>query len=291
MQIRPFHFPLLAAASLAFLALLTGTYAALPLAWKHYEHHKGLAGRPMVTRTKQGIPGDPINFGLVGSAGDLACAFNVAGWRAANPVTLKSSLKIVGSVALRRPYATAPVSALYYDGRREDLAFELAEGRSADRRHHVRLWRISGDGSDSGRPLWLGSDSFDRGVGFSHYTLRVTHHIDPDLDAERDFLAAALTHTGRVAGDYQVSGIGPMALGRNGGGDPYFTDGEVEIERLIAGCSAPAVATPAHLESPWAVRLRSAVWRLVRPINRLLQGDGAIPQSQGASGSRASISS
>ena len=230
----------------------------------------------MVTRTKQGIPGDPINFGLIGSVGDIACTFNRAGWRAANPVTLRSSLKIVGSVAMRRPYPAAPVSALYYGGRKADLAFELAEGRSADRRHHVRLWRIFGAGPDLAQPQWLGAATFDRGVGFSHYTWRVTHHIDPDLDAERDYLAAALTQTGQVAGDSQISGVGPMALGRNGGGDPYFTDGEVEIERLAAGCAAPAGATPAHLDSPWPVRLRAAVWRLVRPINRLAAGDRAF---------------
>jgi len=267
---------LLALAALALVAALIGAWAALPLAWKHYEHHRGLEGLPMVTRTRQGIPGDPINFGLVGSVGDIDCAFNRAGWRAANPVTLRSSLKIVGSVALRRPYAAAPVSALYYDGRKEDLAFELAEGNSADRRHHVRLWRVLGDRPDRAPPLWLGADTFDRGVGFSHYTWSVTHHIDPDLDSERDFLAAALARTGQVTGDSQVSGVGPTALGRNGGGDPYFTDGEVEIERLAAGCAAPADATPAHLDSPWPVRLRAAVWRLVRPINRLAAGDRAF---------------
>jgi hypothetical protein len=123
--------------------------------------------------------------------------------------------------------------------------------------------------------MWLGSDSFDRGVGVSHTTLRVTHHIDPDLDSERDFLADALDKTGHVAGDYQVSGVGPTALGHNGGGDPYFTDGDVEIERLTPGCAAPAGAVTTHHESPWPARLRSWVWRLVRPVNRLLQGDSA----------------
>ena len=267
---------LLALATVALVAALIGAWAALPLAWKHYEHHKGLEGRPMVTRTRQGIPGDPINFGLIGSVGDIACTFSRAGWRAANPVTLSSSLKIVGSVALRRPYAAAPVSALYYDGRKEDLAFEMAEGRTADRRHHVRLWRVLRSRSDPARLLWLGADTFDRGVGFSHYTWRVTHQIDADLDAERDFLAAALARTGQVASDSQVSGVGPTTLGRNGGGDPYFTDGEVEIERLAAGCAAPPDTTPAHLDSPWPVRLRAAVWRLVRPVNRLAAGDRAF---------------
>ena len=41
-------------------------YVVLPAAWTHYEHQKGLADLPMVTRTGQGIPGDPINVGLIG---------------------------------------------------------------------------------------------------------------------------------------------------------------------------------------------------------------------------------
>jgi len=41
-------------------------YLLLPALWTHYEHQKGLANLPMVTRTAQGIPGDPINVGLIG---------------------------------------------------------------------------------------------------------------------------------------------------------------------------------------------------------------------------------
>ena len=41
-------------------------YLVLPALWTHYEHQKGLANLPMVTRTAQGIPGDPINVGLIG---------------------------------------------------------------------------------------------------------------------------------------------------------------------------------------------------------------------------------
>ena len=66
------------------------------------------------------------------------------------------------------------------------LAFEKPDGRSADKRHHVRLWLVLEKGTD-GRPLWLGSVTFDRGgVGLSHDTGQVTHHIGPDIDAERD---------------------------------------------------------------------------------------------------------
>ena len=43
-------------------------YIVLPELWTHYEHQRGLANLPMVTRTGQGIPGDPINVGLVGDS-------------------------------------------------------------------------------------------------------------------------------------------------------------------------------------------------------------------------------
>ena len=87
-------------------------YILLPWAWTHYEHQKGLAGLTMVTRTAQGIPGDAINVGLVGSKEDVVCAMHAAGWYPADPITLRSSLAIVGSVVLDRPYRDAPVILL-----------------------------------------------------------------------------------------------------------------------------------------------------------------------------------
>src|SRR5438094_939001 len=82
--------------------------------------------RALVTSTAQGIPGDAINVGLIGTREDVVSAFHGAGWYPADPITLKSSFEIVGSVLLDRAYKDAPVSPLYFDGRREDLAFEKA---------------------------------------------------------------------------------------------------------------------------------------------------------------------
>jgi hypothetical protein len=148
-------------------------YFLIPLTWRHYEHQKGLAGLTMVTRTGADIPGDPINVGAVGSKEDLLCAMNAAQWFPADPVTLRSSMRIAGSVLFDRPYRQAPVSPLYYEGRREDLAFEKPAGTSADRRHHVRSWKVL-DHGEEGRAFWLGAVTFDRGVGFSHDDGRIT---------------------------------------------------------------------------------------------------------------------
>jgi hypothetical protein len=118
----------------------------------------------MVTLTGQGIPGDAINVGLIGDQRDVVCAMHAAGWFPADPITLKSSIEIVGSVLLDRQYKDAPVSNLYYLGRREDLAFEKPVGNSADHRSHVRFWKVL-DKGEEGRPVWLGDATFDRSVG------------------------------------------------------------------------------------------------------------------------------
>jgi len=252
-------------AATILLAMLLGygllAYVILPALWTHYEHQKGLAGLPMVTRTGQGIPGDPINVGLIGDQRDVVCAMHAAGWFPADPITLKSSIEIVGSVLLDRPYRDAPVSNLYYLGRREDLAFEKPVGASADRRNHVRYWKVLDQGEEK-RPVWLGSATLDRSVGVSHYTGAVTHHIDADLDMERKTLAGDLETAGMVQAKYQVTGIGPTMAGRNGGGDLYYTDGEVWILRLVEACQK-RTGPVAIIPSPVATEIKDQIWQAI----------------------------
>jgi hypothetical protein len=234
-------------------------YLILPAVWTHYEHQKRLADLPMVTLTAQGIPGDPINVGLVGETKDVLCAMQAAGWYPADPVTLRSSIEIAGSVLLDRPYRDAPVSPLYYLGRREDFAFEKPVGSSADHRHHVRFWKVLEAGEEK-RPVWLGDATFDRSVGVSHYTGAITHHIDADIDAERKLIAGDLEAAGMVEARYQVTGVGPTLAGRNGGGDLYYTDGEVWIMRLVEACqkrTSPADIIP----SPAATEIKDQIWQ------------------------------
>ena len=236
-------------------------YIVLPVAWTHYEHQKKLAGLTMVTHTAQGIPGDAINVGLVGSKEDVLCAMHAAGWFPADPITFRSSVEIIGSVILRRPYSDAPVSPLYYAGRREDLAFEKPVGRSADQRNHVRFWEVLKSGQED-RPVWLGSATFDRDVGLSRYTGQVTHHIGPDIDAERDGLTDDLKNAKVVEAIYEVTGVGPTVNGRNGEGDRYYTDGEIKISRLVAGCDRKA-ETVVELENPVIVNLKNEAWKTI----------------------------
>ena len=239
-------------------------YVMLPRLWTHHERQPGIKHLPMVTQTKQGIPGDPIDIGLVGSREDVIRAMYAAGWQAADPVTLKSSIEIVGSVLLGRPDPQAPVSPLYYDGRVEDLAFEKEVGRSADRRDHVRFWKVMDAGME-GAPVWLGSATYDRGVGLSHYTGAVTHHIGPNVDAVRDLIIDDLKSAGVVRDVYQVTGLGPTLFGRNGGGDRYYTDGELWFARLMPdGQKNPD--PPTIVAPPPAVGIKDAIWSTVAAL-------------------------
>lgn len=213
-----------------WFALVCGLYLGLayfaaPEFWTLRDRRLDLP--EMVTRTPQGIAGDPINIGLAGTEKQVVHAFGAAGWDTADAVTLRTAVEIGESVLFDRPYPDAPISRLLFEGRPQDLAFEKPVGTSADRRHHVRLWRTNV--AIGGQPLWLGSASFDRGVGLSRDTGAVTHHIGPDIDAERDLLMDDLARAGMLSDTIEVDGIGATKNGRNGEGDPYSTDGMAKI--------------------------------------------------------------
>jgi hypothetical protein len=213
---------------------LLAAYVVVPACWWHVEGHRpALEGTPTRTQTRDGIPGDPVNIALMGTEDELTSSMLAAGWYPADPITLASALRIAESTVLRQPYPHAPVSNLYLWGRKEDLAFELPAGHDACRRHHVRFWR-SDRVDQSGRPVWIGAATFDTSVGFSHTTGQITHHIGPDVDAERDKLLADLRAASRLIRTDWIDDFQPQRQGRNGGGDPYDTDG-----RLAVGVLAP----------------------------------------------------
>lgn len=243
---------------------LAVAYGVLPALWRHYEHNPGLRNAPKRTLTGAGIPGDPLNVGLVGTRDELMLALFAAGWYAADRATLRSGVGIVESVLLHRADPTAPVSNLFLWGRRQDLAFEKPVGGSARQRHHVRFWSTAPHDSTA-RTLWLGAATFDRGVGVSHYTGAITHHIAADIDAERDTLMTELAGAGRLLRTYQVTGIGPTLRGYNGGGDWFYTDGELTVGVLAPG-TMPRRVEPEQLRSPRRVVLKNRAWQLLRAL-------------------------
>jgi hypothetical protein len=217
---------------LALAVYLLAAYLVTPLVWERYaRRHPSFDDNPRITTTGDGHPGDPLNVALVGTRAELDGAMRAAGWFPAAALSLRSDLRIAADTVLSRPDDEAPVSSLYLFGRKEDAAFEQPVGDNPRQRHHVRFWKTAGDAGD-GRPVWLGSATYDERVGLSHTTGQVTHHIDVNIDAERDHLFENLESAGAVEDAWTVDDYHRLRVGRNGGGDEWRTDGGLRAGEL-----------------------------------------------------------
>jgi hypothetical protein len=251
----------LAAAVVAYLVL---AFLILPAFWRHNEHLPAMEALPKYTRTTSGLQGDALNVGLVGTLAEVERAFTAAGWRPAADLGIASDLGIAESVLLDRPDPTAPVSTLLLWGRKQDLAFEHQLGISARQRDHVRWWRseLSADGD---RPVWVGAATRDRGVELGRRTAKITHQIAPDIDSERDLLIDALDAAGQVTRIFAVTGVGPTFAGRNGSGDPYYSDGELYVA-VLARESTPGLRAERQASPPLVV-VKDTIWSWLAPTS------------------------
>jgi hypothetical protein len=172
-------------------------------------------------------PGDPINLVLLASAPHLDSAFRSAGWAEAEPGSIRRvSLEVAAIVGGRPAARGAPVSAQYFEGRRQDVAYEF-RGPTARTRHHVRLWL-----ADTLQEAWVGAANRDAGLLVKPFRRTFTHRIDPDIDAERDLIVRELLASGCAALLGYVELPGAVTTGRNAAGQPFTTDGRTAVLRL-----------------------------------------------------------
>ena len=187
--------------------------------------HPALFDAPRITHTPDGIRGYPNNLALLGTESEIIHGLDAAHWFPADALTLSSSLRIGVDSVFRRPDDEAPVSTLELFGRKQDLAFEQPVGDNPRQRHHVRFWKW--DRQEDERNVWFGAATYDERIGLSHTTGQITHHIGPDVDAERDRILEALKRDACAQTNYYVDGFHQDLQGRNGGGDTWHTDGRL----------------------------------------------------------------
>jgi len=211
----------------ASLAAVNAEPPAQPPA-ERIDGHPALARSPRHTTTAQGRQGDAINVAFIGTEEELHRMFAAAGWYAADAITLETSIRIAADVVVHKPYAHAPVSDLYVWDRKQDAAFEQPVGDSPKQRHHVRFW-CSREVDRQGEPLWLGAATYDERVELSRTTGGITHKIGPEIDRERNKLVNDTARAGVLDGYYWVDPFHRIREGRNGGGDPYVTDGRLAV--------------------------------------------------------------
>lgn len=182
-----------------------------------------LARLPLYSETLTGEHMEPANFIFVGSEDQLVQAFEGRGWDRADPSTFANTLRAFAVGFQGGQYSTAPVTPAFMAGRPEAIAFQKATAaHSLRQRHHTRIWRTDFTSPD-GRPVWEGTASFDDGIEFAGAAKVPTHHIDPNIDAERAYIIGSLGYP-----EILVPLTHPQ-MGRNGGGDEFFTDGRAAL--------------------------------------------------------------
>jgi hypothetical protein len=192
--------------------------------------------------------GDPLNIVLVGSGEDAVAALTASGWNFTEAITVDSIRRMVGAAIGEKSFLTAPVSALYAFGRKQDVA--LQRGRSTiSQRNHMRLWLAPF--RCEGQPVWVGQVSRDIGVKITSKSPTLTTHIiDPVVDEAREYLMHSLLHRDAIDRFAFVRGVGAAtrdAPRRNLTDDPWISDGM----RMVLWLSSTPVAPDQAEDLGW----------------------------------------
>lgn len=185
-------------------------------------------------RTTDGLLSDPVNLAVIGSEQQLHNAMKQAGWVLADELTLISGCKMIVATLLRKSYVNAPVSSGYLFGNVQSFTYQQEVNSKTSARHHVRFWKVpNGWLMPGGHKVdWVAAGTYDRAVGFSYFTLQITHKIASDTDIERDYIVDTLQSNDSLKKVNIIKNYFSAYHHRSGGGDSITTDGTLPIIEL-----------------------------------------------------------
>jgi hypothetical protein len=208
---------------------LIGSYLVIPKVHKLFSYF--YAPNYFVGRAKSpsGMLSDPINLAFFGSRRKIHLAMQAAGWELAEPLSIRSSVKMVYCLALRISYPNAPVGNMYLFRKRQDFAYQQEIKGSPNKRHHIRFWKVPEGWYLPGghKADWLAAGTFDIALSVRGATGQIDHRIHEDVDRERDYIIKTLKKTDRVKDIEVVKHFTDAYHGRNNGVDRIKTDGSL----------------------------------------------------------------
>ncbi len=176
----------------------------------------------------QGDPGDVVNFSILGTEAQIRKAYTAAGWVQVDRSDQAAVLHGLISTLSKQSYTELPMSTLYLFGRPQDLSYARAEPLAvAFVRHHLRVWN-SGKVVD-GRMLWVGSSTHDDGLERDQRNNGVTHHIDPNIDVERDFIEQSFAGAGALDSAAYATPANAVHAEKTATGGAFNTDGRLLV--------------------------------------------------------------
>ena len=179
----------------------------------------------------QGNPGDMVNYALIGTQDQVTKAFAAAGWVQVDKTTQDAVVHGLISTLSHAAYTEMPMSTLYLFGRSQDLSFARADPLAvAAIRHHLRVWKTTE--TVAGEPLWVGSATHDNGFEKDQRNGGITHHIDANVDQERDFLEQSFSGAGVIAGAAYVLPANPLTTAKTATGGSFESDCRIVVMDL-----------------------------------------------------------
>jgi hypothetical protein len=179
----------------------------------------------------QGNPGDMVNYALIGTEDQVTKAFAAAGWVQVDKTTQDAVVHGLVSTLSHAAYTEMPMSTLYLFGRSQDLSFARATPLEvAAIRHHLRVWKTTE--TVGGEPFWVGSATHDNGFEKDQRNGGITHHIDANVDQERDFLEQSFAGAGVLAGAAYVIPTNPLTTAKTATGGSFESDGRIVVMDL-----------------------------------------------------------
>lgn len=183
---------------------------------------------PRRVQDQQGNPGDMVNFALIGTKDQVQKSFAAAGWVSVDKTTEDAIVHGLLATLAHEAYVQMPMSTLYLFGRAQDLSFARADPLAvAAVRHHLRVWQTTQ--TINGSPLWVGSATHDNGFEKDQRNGQITHHIDPKIDQERDFIEQSFSSAGVVRQAAYVTPSDPLKTAKTATGGSFESDGRIVV--------------------------------------------------------------
>jgi hypothetical protein len=115
-------------------------------------------------------------------------------------------------------------------------------------RHHLRIWKT--DRLVNGVPLWVAAAKQDVSIEFVKRKFRLFHRIDPNVDAEREFIAGNLAETRQLTREQYVTSATPVFRAQTETGQPYYCDSRMLLLELNPETAPTAVGTQVAAKIP-----------------------------------------
>ena len=194
----------------------------------------------------EGREGDMLNLIFAAKEDDLQEAFARAGWL---KVEKSKPLIIWHLLWQRKRYTKLPMGKLYVFGRAPDFSYALPDPKSiVARRHHLRIWKTGG--LDDGVPLWVAAATHDVGIQLVKHRFRLLHQIDPNVDLERDFIAANLAVTQQLISQTYMKCADPVFRAETATGQSYYSDSRILLLELSRRATTPVEITEVAAKLP-----------------------------------------